>query len=92
VEGSVEEFNPKGEFWGKIPAGQVVTINVEAQMASYDNRMNTGELAYHAPQEVQYEIWFFPGDGGKIIKVINKAGMADKPQPGILYYREKECN
>ncbi len=91
-EGSVNEFNPKGEFWGKVPAGQVVTINVEAQMASYDNRMNTGEFAYHAPQEVQYEIWFFPGDGGKIIKVINNAGISDKPQPGILYYREKECN
>ncbi len=91
-EGSVGEYNPNGEFWGKVPAGQIVTINVEAQMASYDNRMNTGEFAYHAPQEVQYEIWFFPRDGGKIIKVINAAGTIDKPQPGILYYHEKECN
>ena len=90
-EGQIGDFNPKGEFWGAIPAGKIVTINVKAQMSSYDNRMNTGELSYRAPQEVKYEIWYFSRNGGKVINVTNFTKNLEKPQPGILYYTEKEC-
>jgi hypothetical protein len=71
--GTVNDINPGGEFWGYIPApvdGEVVTLDVEAHMGSYDNAMGTGEVSFTAPQEVEYEVWFFPREGGKVIKVI----------------------
>lgn len=67
---SVKDYNPKGEFWGHIPADQVVTIDVEAHMSAYDNAMGTSEYAFRAPQEVEYEVWFFPREGGEVINVI----------------------
>ena len=68
--GSVRDFKP-GEAWGRVPKDAVVTIDIGAAMSSYDNRMNTGEYSFHAPQEVtEAEVWFFPKPGGKVVKVI----------------------
>jgi hypothetical protein len=62
-------FNPDSEFWGKISADSEVSIDVFAVMGAYNNMMNTGEYAFHAPQEItHYEIWFFPQQGGKVIR------------------------
>ncbi|MCF6333711.1 MAG: hypothetical protein L3J11_10550 [Draconibacterium sp.] len=90
-QGTGNNFD-QGEFWGKIPVGVEITIVVEAQMTTYDNRNMTGQLSYNAPQEIEYEVWFFPQDGGSVIKIDSPSSGFDKPQPGILYYREKECN
>jgi hypothetical protein len=68
-QGSVSDFNTAGEFWGYIPADVVVTLDVEAHMLAYDNVMNTGEYTFFAPQEVEYEVWFFPREGGEVINV-----------------------
>ena len=70
--GSVKDFNPEGVpsyFSGYIPAEQVVTLDVEAHMTSYDNMMISGEYSFRAPQEVEYEVWFFPREGGEVINV-----------------------
>jgi len=89
---SGKTINPDGEFWGRIPDGEEITIVVEAHMSAYNNMMNTGEYAFHAPQEVTYEVWFFPGNGGKVISTTHQTGHVDKPKPGILYYTEKKCH
>ncbi|AMC11516.1 hypothetical protein Lupro_09660 [Lutibacter profundi] len=89
--GTGNNFDPE-EFWGKVPEKAVITIVVEAQMTAYDNRNMTGQLSYVAPQEVEYEVWFFPQDGGKIIKIDKPVAKFDKPKPGILYYKDKVCN
>ncbi len=89
---SGSNINPDGEFWGKIPADKEITIVVEAHMSSYDNMMNTGEYAFHAPQEItDFEVWFFPQKGGKVIDVKSTTAKFDKPKPGILYYIDKDC-
>jgi hypothetical protein len=91
--GTVKEFNPNGEFWGFIPKDTEITLDVYAVMSAYDNMMNTGEFSYRAPQDVEYEIWFFPrGEGCKVLNVNTMTSDLNKPQPGILYYRIKECN
>ncbi len=69
-EGQINEFNPAGEFWGKIPENTIMTIQIEAHMTAYNNQNMTGEYAFHAPQEISdYEVWFFPGEGGEVLKV-----------------------
>ena len=85
-------FNPAGEFWGRISDNFEVTIEVYAIMSSYNNQNLTGEFAYHAPQEItEFEVWFFPKDGGKIINIDAPTTKFNKPKPGILYYLDKEC-
>ena len=67
--GTIKVFNEKGEFWGYVPAGVEVTIDVSAVMTAYNNAINTGEYAFRAPQEIEFEIWFFPrGDGCQVKK------------------------
>ena len=89
--GTVKEFNINGEFWGYIPAGKEVTLDVTAIMSAYDNRNATGEISYNAPQDIEYEIWFFPrGEGCKILS--SSGSGFEKPQPGIIYYTDKDCN
>lgn len=90
--GSAKAFNPKGEFWGAVGAGHEITLEISAVMSAYNNAINTGEYAFHAPQEVEYEVWFFPQDGGSVINVSTSASGIGKPQPGILYYKMKDCN
>lgn len=69
-DGAVRNFTP-GEFWGRIKANDVLTIDVGANMSAYDNMMNTGEYSFRATQKVlESEVWFFPEAGGKVIKVI----------------------
>jgi len=65
--GTVKEYNPNGEFWGFVQPDSVVTLDIYAVMTSYNNMVNTGELAFRAPQDVEYEIWFFPREGGKVL-------------------------
>ncbi len=90
--GEGKEFNPRGEFWGALAPGHEVTLEISAVMSAYNNAINTGEYAFRAPQELEYEVWFFPRDGGKVINVNKSASGTDKPQPGILYYEIKNCN
>ncbi len=71
--GTIKDFNPKGEYWGYIPKKVTVTLNVFANMGSYNNIANTQEFAYRAPQDIEYEVWFFPrGEGSKVINVSNE--------------------
>ncbi len=86
--GTVKDYNINGEFWGFVPAGTEITLDITAVMSVYDNQGGTGEISYNAPQEIEYEIWFFPREGGKVISVNSGSG---KPMPGDVYYTDKEC-
>lgn len=89
--GTVKEFNVNGEFWGFIPAGKEVTLDISAVMSDYNNQGGTGEISFKAPQDIEYEIWFFPrGEGGGIIS--SSGPRVEKPQPGVVYFTVKECN
>ena len=87
-DGHVKDFYINGD---QIPAGTEITIDVTAVMSMYNNQGGTGEITFNAPQEIEYEIWFFPREGGKVISVTQSSGGFDKPQPGIVYYIDKEC-
>jgi hypothetical protein len=93
-QGSVNDYPANGfPFWGQVRAGQEITLEVSANMTPYNNAINTGEYAFRAPQEVtDYEIWYFPRDEGKVIDVLKVSPGIEKPQPGIVYYTDKECN
>lgn len=71
------------------PAGHTATYEVSIAASSYDNRIGSGHLLFWAPQSNDYKIWFVPFDGGKIIS--KPTNQFDKPQPGILYYKDKDC-
>ena len=88
--GTVKDYNINGEFWGFVPAGTEITIDITAIMSVYNNQGGTGEISYPAPQDIEYEIWFFPREGGKVISVTSSSG-SGKPMPGDLYYTDKEC-
>ena len=78
---------------GFVPKGVEMTIDVYAVMAEYNNQINTGEFAYHAPQDVEYELWYFPRGEGSDVKITSSdTDRWDKPQPGILYFTDKKCN
>ena len=82
-----------GDFWGAVPENTEMTLDVNAVMAEYNNMINTGEYAYRAPQDVEYEVWYFPrGEGSKIISISSGNISSKKPQPGILYFTDKKCN
>jgi len=82
-----------GDFWGFIGENDEITLDVFAVMSSYNNMVNTGEYAYRAPQDVEYEVWYFPkGEGSKIISTSSGGNSLEKPQPGILYFTDKKCN
>lgn len=87
---TLKDYNVNGEFWGFVPAGTEITIDITAIMSVYNNQGGTGEISYNAPQEIEYEIWFFPREGGKVISVTSVSG-SGKPMPGDLYYTDKEC-
>lgn len=90
--GLTANANPNGEFWGNIPADVEITLVVEAVMDHYDNTNNTGEFSYRAPQEItEFEIWFFPQEGGKLVDVKSAKAKFNKPKPGILYYIDNDC-
>ena len=65
--GTVKDFYINGE---QIAAGTEITLDITAVMSMYNNQGGTGEISFIAPQEIEYEIWFFPREGGKVIKVI----------------------
>jgi len=65
--GTVKDYNVQGEVWGSVPAGTEITLDISAAMSMYNNQGGTGEMSFKAPQEIEYEIWFFPREGGKVI-------------------------
>jgi hypothetical protein len=71
ISEKLADFTP-GEFWGKIPENQTLTLDIYAAMAIHDVNIY-GLKAYGAPQSVDMELWFFPGKNGKVdnIKVIS---------------------
>ncbi len=90
--GTVKDYNVNGEFWGSVPAGTEITLDITAIMNVYNNQGGTGEISYTAPQEIEYEIWFFPREGGKVISITSTSTSGSgKPMPGDLYYTDKEC-
>ena len=73
----------KNAFWGWIPADEVVTLNVEVRMEDFDDRgrrySRFDEHSFRAPQEIEYELWFFPREGGEVINVIKYDSGANEP-------------
>lgn len=55
-----------------ILKGKEIVIDVYVNATPYNNTMNTGEFSYHAPQTLDFEIWWFPLEGGKALKVTKK--------------------
>jgi len=80
--GSAKDFNPAGEMWGAIPEGVEVTIDIYGLMKDFNNQGGTGEISYTAPQEVEYEIWFFPKEGGKVINSLFTVN--NSPEPEVI--------
>lgn len=85
--GNVYDFYINGE---QIAAGTEITLDITAVMSMYNNQGGTGEISFIAPQEIEYEIWFFPREGGKVISSTSTSG-SGKPMPGVVYYTDKEC-
>lgn len=81
-DNNIQDFDPSKPNNGRVSAGSILTLDVWAY-----NNYTTGGVwwrGYAAPKGVEYEYWFFPLEGGKVIT-------SDKPQPGILYYKDKNC-
>ena len=84
-QGTIKPIVPAREFWGRIPAGDPVCLDVYASMKAYNNMVNTGEFTYRAPQELAFEVWYFPFEGGKVVEVVKsdpqepKADLKDDP-------------
>jgi len=78
--GAVKEYNPAGEFWGAIPAGVEITLDIYAVMSDYNNQGGTGEISFNAPQDVQYEVWYFPREGGKVISSLFSVNDPNDPE------------
>ncbi|MFK5959108.1 MAG: DNRLRE domain-containing protein [Lutibacter sp.] len=81
--GTLKDYNVNGEFWGAVPAGTEITLDITAIMSMYNNQGGTGEISFIAPQEIEYEIWYFPREGGKVISVseVNVFGEIDSDEP-----------
>jgi hypothetical protein len=63
-----------------------ISLDIFAQMAPYDNRMNTGEFSYYAPQSVQFEVWFFPSPAA------DETGFTySSDQTKTDWFRVKDC-
>lgn len=65
--GSVSPEDPSYSF----PAETLQELEVVVEMRSHPNHPEPGHLEYPGPQGLQYEIWYIPGLGGKVIEVIN---------------------
>ena len=60
----INDFDPSVPNKGWVPANKTVTLDV---WAASEHTRGTWFQGYAAPRGVEYEYWFFPGKGGKVI-------------------------
>ncbi|MDH3348181.1 MAG: DNRLRE domain-containing protein [Desulfobulbaceae bacterium] len=65
--GNVNDLYGKNTMGGWIPAGKILTYDVVIDQGWYNN-MNVpfGSMGFGAPQEIDYELWYFPREGGGV--------------------------
>lgn len=82
-----EEYTPNANKGGWVtwPTKDKPTTTLEVWVGVEGGGVENEERA------IQYEYWYFPLEGGKIISSTYLTDGFDKPQPGILYYTDKNC-
>ena len=70
--GEVVNIDPNQPLGGWVPAGKTITLDVWAYNPFSD--WGVWGSGYSAPKSVEYEFWFFPRKGGKVIKVAEAPG------------------
>jgi len=77
-----------------VPADKTITIDIWFESPWCQNcvwtKYHRGH-GYSRDQGIELELWFFPGEGGKVIVSDTPSAQFDKPKPGILYYTDKAC-
>jgi hypothetical protein len=65
--GNVNDLYGNKPMGGWVPPNKIVTYEIELDQGWYNN-MNVpfGSMGFGAPQEIDYELWFFPREGGGI--------------------------
>lgn len=65
--GDVSELYANRQMGGWVPPNKIVTYDVELDQGWYNNmNVQFGSMGFGAPQEIDYELWFFPRKGGGI--------------------------
>lgn len=87
--GEVVNIDPSQTLGGWVPAGRTMTLDVWVYNPISD--WGVWGSGYNAPASVEYEFWFFPRKGGKVIKVAETPGKAvvdsvDDLPPGAVGY------
>lgn len=72
----IPTVNPQA--WN-IGPDETLTLQVVVGMTLYLNR-NTGDLYYVEPQKADFDVWFFPGEGSKVIQIGKNTAVDDSPQ------------
>ena len=70
--GEVVNIDPNQQLGGWVPAGRTMTLDVWVYNPFSD--WGIWGSGYSAPKSVEYEFWFFPRKGGKVIKVAETPG------------------
>ena len=60
---NIIDFDPNANNGGWVPAGKTLILDIYA----HNHESGIGYKQYAAPKSVEYEYWFFPIEGGKII-------------------------
>ena len=65
--GNVSDLYGNKPMGGWVPPNKIVTYDIELDQGWYNN-MNVpfGSMGFGAPQEIDYELWFFPREGGGV--------------------------
>jgi len=66
-ENNIVEFHPDKVNSGWVPDGKTLTLDVFVYSEPSD--WGIWGRGYNAPKEVEYEYWYFPREGGEIVKV-----------------------
>jgi len=80
----VIEFDPSKPNSGWVAADKIV--NLDVWVNNTEGSFGIWGSGYAAPKGIEYEFWFFPRAGGRVL-----SGNSGKPEPGVLYYTEKDC-
>ena len=60
---NITDFDPTVNNGGWVPDGKTITLDIYA----VSSQSGIGYSQYGAPKSVEYEFWFFPREGGKVI-------------------------
>jgi len=74
----------KGPF-DKIKEGDIKTFQVSVNSRDWNNFPGTGEMAYPSPQGIDFEIWYFPLKGGKVLSVNPVTPKVEEPREDSKY-------